>query len=165
MRRGDRELTDINDKLAIIEECQECRLALVDGDKPYIVPLNYGYSWQDELLTLYFHSAREGRKLDIISKNNQAAFEVDCAHQLITGPDACDYGYAYKSVIGSGRISLAATDAEKIAGLNSLMRHVTGQTTPFDYRPEMLQRVCVYKLAVDEFTGKEHKIPLPKARA
>lgn len=46
------------------------RLAMTDGLNPYIIPLNYGYTYEDGKLVIYFHCAKEGRKLDILKKNN-----------------------------------------------------------------------------------------------
>lgn len=69
MRRKDREITDIHTILELVSECKVCRLAMTDGGVPYIVPLNYGYEYADGALTFYFHSAKEGRKLEILKKN------------------------------------------------------------------------------------------------
>jgi nitroimidazol reductase NimA-like FMN-containing flavoprotein (pyridoxamine 5'-phosphate oxidase superfamily) len=104
---------------------------------------------------LYFHSAREGKKIDMIKKNNSACFEIDCAHELIEGEKACDYGYEYKSVIGFGAITFLETKEEKTAGLQHLMRHQTGKDDVHQFSDAMLNKVCVYKMCVDEWTGKE----------
>jgi nitroimidazol reductase NimA-like FMN-containing flavoprotein (pyridoxamine 5'-phosphate oxidase superfamily) len=74
MRRKEREIREIKDLLDIIEKCKNCRLGLCDDNQPYIVPLNYGYAYRDSVLTLYFHSAKEGKKMDIIKRNNKACF-------------------------------------------------------------------------------------------
>jgi nitroimidazol reductase NimA-like FMN-containing flavoprotein (pyridoxamine 5'-phosphate oxidase superfamily) len=64
MRRHEREITDKKEIEAIIRKALVCRLAMVDGDKPYVVPLCFGYADH----TLFFHSAGEGKKLEIIKK-------------------------------------------------------------------------------------------------
>jgi nitroimidazol reductase NimA-like FMN-containing flavoprotein (pyridoxamine 5'-phosphate oxidase superfamily) len=161
MRRKDREITGIAEKLEVIAACKVCRIALSDKGRPYIVPLNYGYSFEEGRLTLYFHSAREGRKMDILGENNHACFEADCGGELIEGENSCAYGYAYKSVVGFGTIVILETVAEKIDGLNKLMRHQTGQDRAFEFEPEQLDRVAVYRLSVEEFTGKERRAPRP----
>ena len=50
---------------------------MTDGGVPYIVPLNYGYEYADGELTFYFHSAKEGRKLEILKKNPTVCLELD----------------------------------------------------------------------------------------
>jgi len=59
MRRKEREITDqqIIDK--ILSESIICRLALYDEEFPYIVPMDFGYADN----ALFFHCAREGKKL------------------------------------------------------------------------------------------------------
>ena len=47
MRRKDREITDFNEIIEIIKKCDVCRIAMNDGDFPYIVPLNFGLDVQD----------------------------------------------------------------------------------------------------------------------
>ena len=46
MRRKDREIKDFNEIIEIIRKCDVCRIALHDGDFPYIVPLNFGLDVQ-----------------------------------------------------------------------------------------------------------------------
>jgi nitroimidazol reductase NimA-like FMN-containing flavoprotein (pyridoxamine 5'-phosphate oxidase superfamily) len=157
MRRKEKEITDTDKKLEIIEKNKVCRLALSEDNRPYIVPLNYGYSFENGVLTLYFHSAREGKKLDIIKKNNLACFEIDCDLGLIEEEEPCEYGYAYQSVVGTGRILPADTPEEKRGALNKLMRHMTGKDEAYDFPEKALEAVAVYKMEVDAFTGKEEK--------
>jgi len=155
MRRKDKEITDTNEKLEIIAKCKFCRLGLSENNHPYIVPLNYGFSYDGGKLTLYFHGATEGKKIDIIRKNNNACFEIDCDTKLIEGEKACNYGYEFKSVIGFGKIVFLDTMDEKTAGLNYLMKQQTGEEVKHDFNEDALNRVAVFKMAVDEFTGKQ----------
>jgi nitroimidazol reductase NimA-like FMN-containing flavoprotein (pyridoxamine 5'-phosphate oxidase superfamily) len=155
MRRKDREITDINDKIAIIEQCKFCRLGICDGNFPYIVPLNYGYTYENEKLTLFFHGVIEGRKIEIIKKNNNACFEVDCDTKLIEGDKPCEYGYKFRSIIGFGKILFLETNDEKSYGLNQLMKHQTGKEFPHVFAEDELKNVCIYKMIVEEFTGKQ----------
>jgi nitroimidazol reductase NimA-like FMN-containing flavoprotein (pyridoxamine 5'-phosphate oxidase superfamily) len=154
MRRKDREIADIDGKLKIIDGNRVCRLALSDDGQPYIVPLNYGYSFDDGALTLYFHSACEGRKLEIIKRNNRACFEIDGGGILVEGERPCSYGCVFESIVGTGRIVLLSTAAEKEDGLNSLMRHQTGKDELYHFDEKMMERVVVYKMVVEEFAGK-----------
>ena len=60
-----------------------CRIAMIDNAQAYIVPMNFGYDFQGETLSLYFHCANEGRKIDILRVSKDVCFEMDCAHKLI----------------------------------------------------------------------------------
>ncbi|MDR1416886.1 MAG: pyridoxamine 5'-phosphate oxidase family protein [Prevotellaceae bacterium] len=163
MRRKDKEIADVNEKVKIIDENKVCRLALSDNDQPYIIPLNYGYSFENGALTLYFHSAREGKKLEIIKKNNRACFEVDCDGALVEGDKPCNHSYVFKSIIGTGRIMLVSTVAEKRDGLDKLVRHQTGKNEVHSFDEKMVEQVIVYKMIVEEFTGKGRELPVPRS--
>lgn len=63
MRRKDREITDFNEIMKIIDKCDTCRLALIDEEYPYIVPLNFGVDVVDGQVYFYFHSANQGKKI------------------------------------------------------------------------------------------------------
>jgi nitroimidazol reductase NimA-like FMN-containing flavoprotein (pyridoxamine 5'-phosphate oxidase superfamily) len=155
MRRKDKEIIDVNEKIAIINRNKVCRLALSDNNQPYIIPLNYGYSFENNILSLYFHSSSEGKKMEIIKKNKQVCFEVDCDCSLIEGEKACKYSYAFKSIIGTGKIIILDTMDEKIDGLNKLMKHQTEKDQVYDFDEKTVRQITVYKMVVDEFTGKE----------
>jgi len=155
MRRKDKEIADINDKITIIAKCKICRLGLSENNYPYVIPLNYGYMYDNEKLTFYFHSAKEGKKTEIIQNNNNACFEIDCDTKLIEGEKPCNCNYEFKSIIGFGKISPIETNSEKITGLNCLMKHQTGKEAAYDFTENELNSICVYKMTVEEFTGKQ----------
>ena len=155
MRRKDREITQIDEKLALLKKCKVCRIGLSLHDEPYIVPLNFGYSFADNILTLYFHSAVEGKKIDILRANPKVCFEIDADHKLIpSNGTACGYSFYYSSLIGFGNISFIENREEKIFALNALMQHQTGEDKIFNFSDAEINKVLIYKLSVTEFTGK-----------
>lgn len=155
MRRKDREVSDINELLDIVEECRICHLGMQDDKGIYIVPLNYGFEYVNNQLNLYFHSAKVGRKIDALKLNPNVCIEMDCDHRLIEGDKACDYSFGFKSIIGNGQVSFIENYDEKLKGLQLLMRHETNKEFVFDER--MVNIVTVMKVVVQEFTGKYHK--------
>ena len=159
MRRKDREITDINEKINVIKKCKVCRIGLSENNIPYIIPLNYGYNFENNILTLFFHSAIEGKKFDIIKNNNNVCLEIDCDTKLIEAEKACNYGYAFRSIIGFGKITILEKTDEKINGLNEIMKHQTGKETIYDFTCDELKNVCVYKMTVEIFTGKQKEFP------
>jgi len=155
MRRKDREVTDINELLDIIQECRICHLGMQDDKGIYIVPLNYGFEYVDNQLNLYFHSAKVGRKIDALKLNPNVCIEMDCDHRLIEGDKACDYSFGFKSIIGNGQASFVEDYNEKLKGLQLLMRHETMKEFEFDAK--MVNMVTVMKVVVQDFSGKYHK--------
>lgn len=153
MRRKDRAVTDPIELRNILELCNICRIAYQDAEGLTIVPLNFGYVYEDHL-TLYFHSAKAGRKFDAFQTPQSVAFEMDGAHRLIEGEEACDYSYSFVSIIGNGEISMVEAVNEKITALKYLMRHETKRD--FEIDAGIADKVAVFRLEVSYFTGKYH---------
>jgi nitroimidazol reductase NimA-like FMN-containing flavoprotein (pyridoxamine 5'-phosphate oxidase superfamily) len=163
MRRNDREITGIEEKLEIIARTRVCRLAMVDSgggaDKnpePYLVPLNFGWEYRGGTLFLYFHSALEGRKIDILKRGGPVCCEMDGGHELIAGPQGCSYSFAYESVIGTGTVEFIGDREEKIRGLNLLLRHQSGEDRDFPLDGGVLERTAVFMLRAETWTAKKH---------
>jgi len=102
LRRKDREINEINELLQVIDQCKICRIAMQDNEGLYIVPMNFGYIYENKQLVLYFHSAKEGRKISALKENSNVCFEMDCENRLTAGDKACKYSYSFKSIIGNG---------------------------------------------------------------
>ena len=121
------------------------------------MPLNYGYTYENGTLTLYFHCAAEGRKIDILKTNSDVCFEMDGEHKLIEGKIDCAYGYSFESVIGSGKCEFITDVGEKINALTQLMKHQTGVDRKYEFAESMVEKICVCKITADEFTAKARK--------
>ena len=154
LRRKDREVTETNELIQIIDQCKVCRNSMQDNAGLYILPMNFGYTYENNQLVLFFHSAKEGRKIQALKENSVVCFEMDCEHRLITGDLACQYSYSFKSIIGNGKVVFIDEVEEKKTALSALMRHQTKKDFSFDDR--MVDSVLVFKIIVHEFTGKYH---------
>ncbi len=155
MRRKDREITDEAKIDEVISRCHCCRLGFNDSGEVYIVPLNFGFVKRDRKRFLYFHSAREGRKIDLVSEGCEVGFEMDCGYQLHPGEVPCDCYAEFSSVIGTGNVEIITDQDEKILGLQSLMKQATGREN-CEFRPETLNAVCVFRLEVNKISCKVH---------
>ncbi len=156
MRRKDREVTDINEILKIVDKAKILHLGLFDDEYPYIVPLHYGYEYKDGNLIFYMHCAKEGHKLDLIRNNHNVCVELECDVELISGEDIpCKYGSTFASVIGKGHAEILEDEQEKIIGLKLLMKNQTGRDFEIDER--MANTVGVIKVTVHSFTAKANQ--------
>jgi nitroimidazol reductase NimA-like FMN-containing flavoprotein (pyridoxamine 5'-phosphate oxidase superfamily) len=153
MRRKEREITAIDEIEAIIGRCDVCRIAMTDENTPYIVTMNFGYTGGVQK-KLFFHSAGEGRKIDIIRKNSNVCFEMDTDHDLTGGNEACDFSMKYSSVVGWGNIFIISDDEERREGMNSIMKHYTNRTE-FMYKQDVFSRTTILKLEIKTMTGKK----------
>jgi uncharacterized protein len=137
---------------AIIRECQVCYVGMVDEDNtPYVVPFNFGY--EDGFI--YLHSAREGRKMDILKKNNRVCVTFSTGHELRHQSEgvACSYSMKFKSVMAFGHVEFIEDYDQKIALLNKVMTHYTGKD--FTYNAPSIHEVATYRVVIDEMTGKK----------
>jgi nitroimidazol reductase NimA-like FMN-containing flavoprotein (pyridoxamine 5'-phosphate oxidase superfamily) len=149
MRRSDKQIKDLADLEAILHSAQICHLSMVDGDKPYVVPLNFGY----EEGALYFHSAPEGRKIDVLQQNPEVCFSIVARHEIVVSERACSWTAEFGSVTGTG-IAEILTDREELEkGLTVLMKQYSDED--YDFSGEDLDGVVVIRVDIEEMTGKE----------
>ena len=151
MRRNEREITDRKDIDDIIRRCRVCRLAMFDDGQPYIIPLNFGYDGR----FLYFHTAPEGRKINIIKGNNRVSFEFDILHDIVTAEQACKWGAKYESVMGSGTAEIVDDLEAKKEALQLIMRQYGNGT--WDFKEEILKKTLVLRVRILEISGKARK--------
>ncbi|MDR1068794.1 MAG: pyridoxamine 5'-phosphate oxidase family protein [Clostridiales Family XIII bacterium] len=159
MRNANQEIKETGEIRSIVKRCDVCRVGLaVDGGAPYIVPMNFGFEFdaggapEMPRLTLWFHGATEGRKLDLIADGCSAGFEMDTDHKLLVGESSCNYSMNYASIIGSGRIARVTEEDEKLHGLKAIMAHYGGAGRPFN--EDSFARTCVLRLDVAEYACK-----------
>ena len=155
MRRFDREVTGLDNILAILDNCEILRLGMCFEAKPYIVPMNFAYEVVNESVFIYLHCASQGKKLDIISKNDNVCFEADCSYKILEDENACNWSVEFRSVMGEGHISVLTDEIKKAASLDILMKRHGFEGTPH-YPPQALAAVTVLQIAVTSITGKRN---------
>lgn len=158
MTRRERQVTDINEILKILDNSKVLHLGLVDGDEPYVVPMNYGYTYENDKLTIWLHCARQGRKLDVMRVNPKVFFEMEYGITPFEGEVACKYGITYSSLMGRGTAEIIEDVETKKLALSALMKTQTGKD--FQFEDRMAEVVGVVRIDVIEFTAKHR--PLPK---
>ena len=153
MRRADREVTDYQQIQSIIEQAKVVHIGMIDNDRPYVVPMQYGFVFSDGTLTLYVHCAKEGRKLDILKKNPYVFIELETNVAIVSGGDIpCKYGSEYASVMGDGTAVIVEDVAEKISGLQLMMKTQSGRD--FEITEQMATSVTVLRIDVPCVTAK-----------
>jgi len=158
MTRREREITDLEEIGRILHSAKYAHIGLVDGDEPYVVPMNYGYLLENGRLTLYLHGAMRGRKLDVMRANPKVCFSLESDIAPFEGDVACRYGLSYCSVMGVGTAHIVEDIEEKKHGLTVLMRTQTDKD--FSFTDKMAAVVSVIRIDVSRFTAKHR--PLPK---
>nr|WP_321410435.1 GNAT family N-acetyltransferase [uncultured Carboxylicivirga sp.] len=143
----------IKDKQIIDEIFQNstiCRLAMMDDEYPYIVPMNFGYD-NDHL---YLHSANEGHKIELLSSNPGVCFEVEESAEIIKNELVCKWSTAYRSIIGYGKVEFIVDNDEKEKALAIIMKH-NGSDTVSVFDSRQFNAVSVFKLHIESLTAKK----------
>ena len=149
MRRKDKELVDEPALKAVLEESAVCRLCMIDGQRPYVVPLCFGY--QDN--ALYFHSAPEGQKIEALRRDPNVCFEVDLIAEAMESESACGWSMRYRSVVGFGKAVFVEDPDEKRRALGLIMAHYSDRA--FQFPDQMVSRTAVIRVEIESMTGKQ----------
>ena len=149
MRRVEKEIKSRDEILAIVKRARIMRLGLVDGEEPYVVPLSYGFDGE----SLYFHCAREGRKLDLIRRSGRVCFEMDELLAVVEAPEACGWGARYRSVIGTGLAVILSDREAKRRGLAAIMAQYSERS--FTFPESQIERTCVVRIDITSLSGKQ----------
>ena len=147
----DREIKDFNEIEEILKTAQVCHVGMVDDGKPYVLPMNFGYIDK----TIYLHSAPDGKKIDILTKNNNVCISFDIDQKLKYRDEhvACSWGMRFRSVVLSGKVFFIEDNDEKINSLNIIMKHYTKKE--FTYNLPAVKNVKIWKVEIEEISGKK----------
>jgi len=136
----------------IIDKCTTCYVGMCDeNNAPYVLPFNFGYDGT----CIYLHSASEGKKIDILKKNNKVSIAFSTDHVLFHRHEqvACSYGMKFRSVVADGKVTFITDYDKKVEVLNKIMLKYTGKE--FTYNAPAVNNVAVYVVHIDSITAKE----------
>lgn len=154
----EREITNFDEIDNVLNSSRVCRIALINGEWPYIVPMCFGYNLEGGKLELFFRCEEKGKKFDLIRNNNYAAFEIDKLHGIVKNEKY--YGFSapsYHSITGTGVIEVT-TGIEKIRSLEFIMKKYGEFTGNAKLPEQLLNSIAVLKLTAGEFCCKEHNV-------
>jgi hypothetical protein len=153
LRRKDKEVTDERFLKKILKTAKYVTIALSMNDEPYLVSISHGYD--ENKNCLFFHCAREGKKLQYLRSNN-----------TVWGQALLDYGYSegectylYASVHFSGKVTMLENLEEKREALACMIRQIdkNPEILITDLRPERLRNTVVGRIDVAYMSGKKSK--------
>lgn len=156
MRRKDRAVTSPSEIVEIMSRCEVLHLAIAAQPAPYLLPVNFGM--ESDGMTLYVHGAMEGTKYDLLAKNDQVGFEMECTSGLVLDEASHSCTMNYESVMGWGTVSEVTDLDGKLHALDCIMRQYHSED--FYYDPAVAERTRILCLKIQERTGKRRaKIP------
>ncbi|GBG56966.1 pyridoxamine 5'-phosphate oxidase [Sporomusaceae bacterium FL31] len=166
MRRKDREITGFDHILKVMKCCKVCHVAFFDDEYPYVVPMTFGIEVnENNEVNIYFHGAKEGRKHDLIKKDNKVSFVMEDIHGIVTGPQvgACECTMEFECVMGTGTIEYVAEE-EKFAALQTMLQQYDVQEGKDNYhfQHQVVPRIHVLRLRVNSLSAKKREVATQK---
>ncbi|MCK5671123.1 pyridoxamine 5'-phosphate oxidase family protein [Candidatus Bathyarchaeota archaeon] len=155
LRRKDKELTDPAEIKGILKSCNHVTVAMCSDNSPYLVTLNHGYD--EENNCLYFHCAKEGRKIEIWKEN-----------PVVWGQAILDLGYQkgicehfFKTAQFEGRVSFAEGRDEKLKAIRYLISQLEEdpeavEALHFKSGLGRIDGINVGKIDITFLSGKEY---------
>ena len=149
MRKKDKSIPERETLDKIIHESLICHLACCLDGKHYVIPISFGYDGK----TVYFHTARAGKKNEIFLENPLVCLVFETDIKLITDEEnACEWTFNFQSVIAVGEIKEISDPALKNAGLNQIMRHYSGKDWEMPERE--IIKTKIWGVELENITGK-----------
>ncbi len=154
MHTRDKAIKDItleSELSEIIDKSKICHVGFVDNNIPYVLAFNFGFDGK----SIFLHCAKEGRKIDILNKNNNVCVEFDTDHELFARNEevACSWRMRYKSALVFGKAKFVENYDDKIEGLKILMKHYSNMN--FSFSEPSVNNICIIKIDVDKITGRK----------
>jgi nitroimidazol reductase NimA-like FMN-containing flavoprotein (pyridoxamine 5'-phosphate oxidase superfamily) len=150
MRKKKQEITDNKIINEILTESKICRVAMLDNDTPYVLPFNYGY--KDNCI--YIHSAPEGKKIELLRKNNKVCFEIEQIAEIVKHEKPCKWATTYRSIIGYGEVDIITDYEQKKKGLDIIMSQY-GEDSDLEYADKQIDNIVILNLRITKLTGKQ----------
>lgn len=172
MRRKDREMP-VQFAHQVIDNATYGVVSMIDGDMPYSVPLSIVRSGD----VLYFHSAMQGRKVDVMTGNANVSIvfvgdksvpdnysdnelevinsDASMAVKLISNVFTTEF----ESAIVTGVVQLVDDEADKIAAMRLICEKYTpDKMAYFDMAIDAgLARTNVYRVKIETVSAKRKR--------
>ncbi len=152
MRRKEREVKDQRIIDSVIRDADVCRLGMCSQDEPYIVPMCFGRTGN----SIFFHCAKEGKKMDFIRKNSRVCFEIEGKASIARESTPCKWSIEYISVIGFGRASIVEDADERKSALAAILDHYGGEG-PYKFEEKAFGKTAIIKVEMEEMTCKRSR--------
>lgn len=172
MRRKDREMGE-EFALAVIDKARFGVMSLVGDETAYGIPLSIARIGKK----LYFHSAKAGKKVELITKNPKVhisfvgehhlptAFDKEAVAEMASEPEKFAqltskiFTTEFESAMVLGNIQKLDNDDEKIEGLRAICEKFTPQWMDYFNKAiaSGLKATDVYVIDIEELTAKRKK--------
>ncbi|TFH06543.1 MAG: hypothetical protein E4H14_10660 [Candidatus Thorarchaeota archaeon] len=154
IRRKEKAIESREEMITIIEKSKYITIAMCQDNVPYLVTLSHGYDREKNCI--YFHCAREGKKIDILTENKTIWGQAIEDHGYADG--ACDHLYATTQFKGQ------VTFIEDVKEKEYALRLMINSLEPYpqsvienQINEKSVQRVHIGRIDIEYMSGKKAK--------
>ncbi len=154
IRRKERAITEDKELKAILQQSKYITIAMCQDNEPYLVSMSHGYD--PEKNCIYFHCAKEGKKMDILKENNVVWGQALLDEGYIHGK--CNHNYA--TTMFKGTVSFLDDFDEKKAALHLMVYQLEDDPEAYLSKPiseKAITSVTVGKIDIEYMSGKKAK--------
>ena len=152
IRRKEKAIDSEDEMISILENSKYITIAMCQNDEPYLATLSHGYDREHNCI--YFHCAREGKKVDILSQHNVVWGQAIEDHGYVEG--SCDHLYATTQFMG--RVSFIEDLKEKEHALTVMINSLEPNPKKVideQITEKSLRRVNIGRIDIDYMSGKK----------
>jgi uncharacterized protein len=152
LRRKEKEIREPAEMKAILAAAKYVTVAMCRAEEPYLVTLSHGYD--EKRNAVYFHCAREGKKIEILAANNRVWGQAILDRGYADG--RCDHLFA--SVQFRGRVSFVEEEAEKRHALAVMIRQLESdpdKVMGHQITEASVAKVHIGRIDLDYLSGKK----------
>lgn len=153
MRRAERRFEQPEAIEEVLRGGRFATLAFSRENEPYVATLSYGYD--SKTMSLYFHCAKEGLKNTFVAANPRVCATIVEDNGYRQG----ECGHAYRSLVIRGSVEVLEDDGDKRRALDVMIGHLEDRPetmrAKMPDRNEQFDAVQIWKLAIEEVSGKE----------
>jgi len=154
IRRKEKAITDIKLMKKILQISEHITIAMCKENEPYLVTLSHGYD--SEQHCLFFHCAKEGKKIEVLEKNNIVWGQALIDKGYIQG--SCDHLYA--TVQFRGKVVFLTDFEEKKHALTNMIKKLDNNPKEImekQLTEKSINRIKVGRIDIEFMSGKEAK--------
>ncbi|MBQ8616917.1 MAG: pyridoxamine 5'-phosphate oxidase family protein [Clostridia bacterium] len=160
MRQKARQVKDRAIICAMLDQMDTIYVGMHDEPAPYVVPLNFGYTFDDDLV-FYFHCAKAGYKLDLLARNPHVCVTAS-RFVSYAGGSVKGHMHDYRSVIARGAAQQIDPQQEPEAfrrALENLLVH--NHRDPADADSPVVRHLQMWRIVcrAEDVTAKAEIMP------
>lgn len=152
MRRNDRNLTNFQDIIQQLHVCDVIHIGLNDRTYPYVVPVSFGLNVENRKAVVYFHSEKEGKKINLIKKDPRAFVQAEILYSYYDIPHTA-VSCSYSSIMAHGIIEEIPRKDYPFA-MELILTHCGYEGFQFDER--LYDQITIFKIVLEGLTGQQN---------